>query len=61
MVNRLAALVEMAPEDRKARIHMLGEFIQGREKIIEDPIYVSLILFFTTTRKHRHHSHERTR
>lgn len=46
MVNRLAALVEMAPEDKKARIHMLGEFIQGREKIIEDPIYVSLIFIF---------------
>lgn len=41
MINRLEALVEMAPIDKKARIHMLGDFIQGREKIIEDPFYVS--------------------
>lgn len=52
MVNRLEALVEMAPIDKKARIHMLGEFIQGREKIIEDPIYVSLIFYYL------HHSHK---
>jgi hypothetical protein len=42
MINRLEALVEMAPIDKRARIHMLGDFIQGREKIIEDPFYVSL-------------------
>jgi hypothetical protein len=31
----------MAPEDKKARIHMLGEFIKGRVKAIEDPFDVS--------------------
>lgn len=42
LLKRLKTLVEMAPIDKKARIHMLGEFIQGREKIIEDPYYVSI-------------------
>lgn len=40
---RLKELNEMAPEGKKAKIHMLGEFIQGREKIIEDPIFVSYL------------------
>lgn len=57
MINRLAALVEMAPIDKKARLHMLGEFIQGREKIIEDPFYVSITfsrsLFLCSTHPHR--------
>jgi hypothetical protein len=39
--SRLKDLKAMAPEEKKARIHMLGEFIMGREKVIEDPIFVS--------------------
>jgi protein-tyrosine-phosphatase len=41
-IFRLEILVDMAPKDKKARIHMLGEFLQGREKIIEDPYDVSI-------------------
>lgn len=31
----------MAPEDKKARIYMLGDFMKGRDKAIHDPFDVS--------------------
>lgn len=37
--TNLIDLVEMAPMDKKARIHMIGDFIKGREKMVKDPIF----------------------
>ena len=30
-------LVEMAPEDKRARLHLIGDFIKGRQNVIKDP------------------------
>lgn len=38
---RLEALVDMAPEDKKARIYLLGDFMKGKDKVIHDPYGVS--------------------
>lgn len=32
----------MAPEGKKARLYMLGDFMKGRQKVIEDPYEVSV-------------------
>lgn len=37
--TNLLALVEMAPEDKKARLHAIGDFIKGREKNVKDPFF----------------------
>lgn len=34
-------LKRIAPDDKKAKIYMLGDFMKGRLKIIEDPFDVS--------------------
>jgi hypothetical protein len=31
----------MAPEGKKARLYMLGDFMKGKQKVIEDPYEVS--------------------
>lgn len=46
---RLATLVDMAPENKKARLYMLGDFIKGQNKEIKDPYNVSTFLFFGFT------------
>lgn len=33
----------MAPIDKKARLYMLGDFMKGREKVIQDPYDVSRV------------------
>ncbi|CAG9797017.1 unnamed protein product [Chironomus riparius] len=43
--SQLEPLLEMAPIDKKSRLHMLGDFIQGREKNIEDPFYDDMNTF----------------
>jgi low molecular weight phosphotyrosine protein phosphatase len=40
--EQLQKLVQLAPENKKARIYMVGDFIKGREKIIRDPTDVRL-------------------
>ena len=44
---RLQTLVDMAPEGKKARIYMLGDFIKGRVKAIVDPYDVSDTIVIT--------------
>lgn len=41
--EQLVRLVELAPIDKKARIHTLGEFIKGRQKDIKDPYFVRIL------------------
>lgn len=42
--ERLVTLVEMAPEDKRARLHMIGDFIKGRQNVIKDPYDVRSII-----------------